>query len=112
MRCAIINPNTKKVVNAVEYPTIPSPVPGYPPDYFAIAHDFAISGWDWNGSTVTDPNPPPPPPPPPTIDQIYDQTLLNERVLKAVVLALNDGSLPVGANLTGPQLKTIIKAHM
>lgn len=50
--------------------------------------------------------------PPPTLDEVYDQALLNEKVLKALVLALNDGTLPVGTNKTGAQLKAIIKAKM
>lgn len=53
-----------------------------------------------------------PPAVPPTIDQIYDSVIQNERVLKAIVLALNDGSLPVGTNKTPAQLKAIIKAKM
>lgn len=51
-------------------------------------------------------------PPPPTLDQIYDATLQTQRVLKAVVLALNDGSLPIATNKTPAQLKAIIKAKM
>lgn len=51
-------------------------------------------------------------PTPPTLDQIYDDLILAQRLLKAVVLALNDGSLPVGTNKTGAQLKAIIKAKM
>ena len=58
------------------------------------------------------PDPADPPPDPPTLDDIYDQTIQNQRVLKAVVIAINDGSLVPGANLTGPQIKAIIKATM
>lgn len=47
-----------------------------------------------------------------TIDEIYDQALLTQKVLKAVILALNDGTLSVGTNKTGAQIKTIIKAKM
>lgn len=52
------------------------------------------------------------PPPPLTVDQIYDQTVQNERLLKAVILAINDGSLTVGSNRTNAQLKSILKAKM
>jgi hypothetical protein len=52
------------------------------------------------------------PPPPSALDQLYDQTLKTQRVLKALVLALNDGSLSVGSNLTSAQLRAAIKAKM
>lgn len=48
----------------------------------------------------------------PTVDEIYDQTIKNERVLKAAVLALNDGTFVPGAALTGTKLKQIIRAKM
>jgi hypothetical protein len=48
----------------------------------------------------------------PTLDQIYDQTLQNQRLLKGLILALNDGSLPVGQNRTAPQVKAAIRAKM
>lgn len=51
-------------------------------------------------------------PPPPTNDEIYDQTLQNSALLKALVLCLNDGSIVPGANVTGAQLKSAIKAKM
>lgn len=50
--------------------------------------------------------------PSPTLDELYDQAILNQRVLKAVILALNDGTLPIGTNKTAVQLKAIIKAKM
>ena len=52
------------------------------------------------------------PKPAPTLDEIYDSMIQSQRVLKAIVLALNDGSLPVGTNKTPAQLKAIIKAKM
>ena len=52
------------------------------------------------------------PRPPPTLDEIYDRTIQTERVLKAVVLALNDGSFLPGLKKTNAQLKAIIKAKM
>ncbi len=53
-----------------------------------------------------------PPPPPPTDDEIYDAVIQNQKVLKAVVLSLNDGTLVPGANKTGADLKAIVKANM
>lgn len=58
------------------------------------------------------PAPTPAAPPPPTLDELYDQAIQNERMLKAVILALNDGSFPIGTNKTGAQLKAIVKAKM
>ena len=51
-------------------------------------------------------------PPPLTLDEIYDQTIQNQRLLKALVLCLNDGSIVPGANVSGADLKTAIKAKM
>ena len=50
--------------------------------------------------------------PPPTLDQIYDSTIQNQRLLKGLILALNDGSLPVGQNRTALQVKAAIRAKM
>src|SRR3954465_11620423 len=96
------------VLNPIEYAQdmngqIP---PGMSPPFVVItgAGIFRI-GWTYSNGVFTNPNPDPPPPPPPTLDEIYDQALLAQRVLRGLVLALNDGSLPVGQNRTGPQIK-------
>ncbi len=52
------------------------------------------------------------PVPPPTNDEIYDTVIQNEKVLKAVVLSLNDGTLVPGAGVSNAALKTIVKANM
>ena len=52
------------------------------------------------------------PPMPLTSAEVYDQTMQNNKLLRALVLALNDGSLIPGANATGVQLKAVIKAKM
>ena len=49
---------------------------------------------------------------PPTTDEIYDRTIQNSLLLKAVVLCLNDGTFPIGINFTNAELKTLIKAKM
>ena len=51
-------------------------------------------------------------PPEPTNDEIYDIAMLNEKVLKALILAINDGSFVPGSNYTNAQLKTGIKNRM
>lgn len=48
----------------------------------------------------------------PTLDQIYDETILTQRVLRALVLALNDGTFVPGSNYTGAQIKARIKSKM
>jgi len=49
---------------------------------------------------------------PPTLDDIYDQTIQNQRVLRAYILAVNDGSITPGSNMTGAALKTAVRAKM
>ena len=51
-------------------------------------------------------------PPPPTTDEIYDAVIQNQKVLKAIVLSLNDGTLVPGANVSNATLKAIVKANM
>lgn len=53
-----------------------------------------------------------PPPPPPTADEIYDAVIARDRVFRAYVLAVNDGSIVPGANMSGADIKTAIKARM
>lgn len=48
--------------------------------------------------------------PVPTLDQIYDATVLQQQVLKAVVLAFIGGTLTVG--MTPAQAKAAIKLKM
>ncbi len=49
---------------------------------------------------------------PPTNDEIYDQVIQNQKVLKAYILAVNDGSIMPGSNMGNAQLKAAVKAHM
>ena len=79
------------------------------PDDLASRHRRLLQEWLDDGNTL---DPADPPPQPPTLDEIYDKTILNERVLKALALALNDGSFIPGSNLTNAQLKAIHKAKM
>ena len=51
-------------------------------------------------------------PPPPILDEVYDNTLQNQQLLKALVLCLNDGSIVPGANVSNAALKAAIKAKM
>lgn len=51
-------------------------------------------------------------PDPITDDELFDKIILNQKVLKAVVLSLNDGTLVPGSNYTNAQIKAIIKANM
>lgn len=76
-----------------------------------VADDVTDADTFVNNAVVKAP-PPPAPPPPPTLDDVYDQVLRDQRVVKAIVMAINDGTLVVGGNKTGTQLKSIIKAKM
>lgn len=55
---------------------------------------------------------PPAPDPGPTLGEIYNDVMKNQRVLKALALCLNDGTIIPGANVSGATLKTAIKAKM
>jgi len=72
-------------------------------------HYQAVQDWIALGNT---PDPADPPPPPPTNDEIYDQVIQNQKVLKAYVLAINDGSIIPGSNMTNAALKAAVKVHM
>ncbi len=52
------------------------------------------------------------PPPPPTNEEVYDIVIQNQKVLKAVVLALNDGTFVPGADVSGAILKAAITSKM
>jgi hypothetical protein len=79
------------------------------PDDLANRHRQLLQEWLDDGNTL---DPADPVPPPPTNDEIYDQVIQNQKVLKGYVLAVNDGSIVPGSNMTGAQLKTAVKAKM
>ena len=79
------------------------------PNDMTNAHRRLLQEWVDAGNSIDAADPPSPPP---TNDEIYDQVIQNQKVLKAVVLALNDGSFVPGANASGADLKTAIKAKM
>lgn len=68
-----------------------------------------LQDWIALGNT---PDPVDPPPAPPTNDQIYDQVIKTQKVLKAYILAVNDGSIMPGSDMTGAQIKARVKAKM
>jgi len=49
---------------------------------------------------------------PPTKDEIYDEVIKTQRVFKAYVLAVDDGSIVPGSNMGGAALKAAVKAKM
>jgi len=51
-------------------------------------------------------------PPPPTLDELYDLELQSFNVLKALIIALNDGTFVPGSNYTAAEGKTRIKSKM
>lgn len=82
----------------------------YHPDIVATLVDddgAAVEGGTWDGSVF---GPAPTPVPAPTNDEIYDQVIKNQAVIKAVVLSYIKGELTVG--MTGAQAKTAVVARM
>ncbi len=79
------------------------------PDDMSSRHRQMLQEWLDAGNTLDPMNPIPPPP---TNDEIYDQVIQNQKVLKAVVLSINDGTLVPGADAAGGTLRSIIKANM
>ena len=69
----------------------------------------SLQEWLADGNTL---DPRDPPPPPPTNDEIYDQVIKNQKVFKGYVLAINDGSIVPGSNMTPANLKAAIKSKM
>jgi hypothetical protein len=58
IRCAIINTDTKLVVNVIEYGTVPVGVPpGMDGNFIALADSVCLPGWGWNGTATFDQNP-------------------------------------------------------
>lgn len=80
-----------------------------------IPDDLSNVDWreyqDWLGQGNT-PDPVDSPPPPLTNDEIYNIAIQNQKVLKAIVLSINDGTLVTGANVSNAALKVIVKANM
>lgn len=57
-RCAIVNLDTKTVVNVIEYESVPVGLPpGLTGNLIAVADDHASTGWIWNGTTTVNPAP-------------------------------------------------------
>ncbi len=79
------------------------------PDDLANRHRQLLQEWLDDGNSL---DPADPPPPPPTNDEIYDRVIQNRKVFKGYVLAINDGSIVPGSNMTGAQLKAAVKAKM
>ena len=79
------------------------------PDDLVNRHRQFLQEWLDDGNVL---DPADPPPTPPTNDEIYDQVIANQKVFKGYVLAVNDGSIVPGSNMTGPALKAAVKAKM
>jgi hypothetical protein len=67
-------------------------------------------GWSYDGATFTAPVVVSEPAP--TDDDTYSRSIQVDKVLKAVVLSINDGTLVPGANVSNAALKAIVKANM
>lgn len=83
------------------------------PEAFSAPHPGGGPGaWLINPVAKTISDSPLPPPPPPTNDEIYDQVIANQKVFKGYVLAVNDGSIVPGSNMSNATLKAAVKAKM
>lgn len=72
-------------------------------------HFKKVLKWEADGGTIA---PADPEPQAPTVESIYDQVVQGNKVFKALVLSLNDGSFVVGGNRTDAQIRAIITAKM
>ncbi len=79
------------------------------PDDGANRHRKELQAWLDDGNTL---DPADPAPPAPTLDEIYDEFIRVQRAFKGYVLAINDGSIVPGSNMTGAQLKAAVEAKM
>lgn len=48
----------------------------------------------------------------PTVDDVYDDLLLTNRIVKALIEALNDGTFVPGSNYTNQQIKNGLKNRL
>jgi len=62
--------------------------------------------------TVLADAPPTPAPVKPSNDEVYDQAIQNNRIIRALIKSINKGTLVTGGRVTGQELKAIIKAEM
>jgi len=69
------------------------------------------TGYSYDGDQFTAPTVEPEPEQP-TTDELYDRGMRNNKIIKALVLCINDGSIVPGANATPAQLKAAIKGKM
>ena len=51
-------------------------------------------------------------PPEPTLDEIYDQLAQSQRLVRALVSALNDGTFVPGQNYNAAQIKSRIRSKL
>ena len=71
-------------------------------------HYRKIVEWVAQGNTIL----PYIPPAEPSQDELYDLLMQNNKLIKALALALNDGSFVPNSSYTNAQLKSIIKQKL
>jgi hypothetical protein len=84
----------------------------WPDAFVTTTPNDTVRDWLVNPTTKTLSIDVVPPPAGPTTEEVYNQAMQNSKVLKALALALNDGSIVPGSNMTNAALKAAIKAKM
>ena len=77
-------------------------------DLTAAQRQAVMDKW----ATIPVKEPEPVGPPPPTNDEIYDRAIQANKVLKAIMLSIDDGSFVFGAKVGRTRLKAIVTANM
>lgn len=90
----------------------PVPRPPSPPMEVQGSDASAVNYHKFTGAATGNAITADPPPAPPTNEEIYNNTLQNEKILLALIKSLNNGNFTPGSNLTLDQVKTIIKGNM
>jgi hypothetical protein len=107
MRHAVIN-GSNIVVNVIEL--VDSTQWMHPEGCTVVPTDTGNINDTYNGMIFI--RPPVTLPADPTPDQVLAIALQARSLAKALLLALNDGSLPIGSNLANGQLRAILRAKI
>jgi len=83
-----------------------------PPNCTIMQTDVGDINDTWDGTNFIPPSVQPLPLPQLTPDQIVNMEITDRSLVRALILALNDGSFVPGGNLANGQLRAIFKAKL